>query len=234
MAASLFPPSPVLPKHLEGPVTPRGMTCPASRVPLSTRARPAYGTDQGCTSAALDRFGSAGRCTRKDSRSAAPSDCGVCRRCPSAKAMPRPRRAGGPEATADFRRPPYLARKGAAALLGALLAALLFQRLLRGLLRELLRLLLTFHRPILRRRAGGQKKGRPAGRPLMRFPYVSAAQASGQAQSHIGPSRRFRPPPEGGYLQTTRSGAAARLRFCSPVREIRSNPLGPAAGRPFV
>jgi hypothetical protein len=133
-----------------------------------------------------------------------------------------------------FAEPSYLARKGAAALLGALLAALLFQGLLRGLLRELLRLLLTFHRAILRRRAGGQKKGRPAGRPLMRFPYVSAAQASGQAQSHIGPSRRFRPPPEGGYLQTTRSGAAARLRFCSPVREIRSNPLGPAAGRPFV
>jgi hypothetical protein len=93
---------------------------------------------------------------------------------------------------------------------------------------------LTFHGPILRRRVGGQKKGRPTGRPLVRFPYVSAAQASGQAQSHSEPTGAFRPPPEGGYLQTTRSEAAARPRFCSPVREIRSNPLGPAAGRPFV
>jgi hypothetical protein len=120
-----------------------------------------------------------------------------------------------------------LARKGAAALLGALFAALLFQRLLRDLLRELLRLLLTFHGPILRRRAGGQKKGRPAGRPLVRFPYVSAAQASGQAQTDIAWTGLFRPPPEGGYLQTTRSGAAARLRFCSPVRESRSNSVRP-------
>ena len=59
---------------------------------------------------------------------------------------------------------------------------------------------------------------RAARRPpcKLRFPSVSAAQAAGQAQSHIGWSLEPRPPHEGGYLRTTRSEAAARPRFQFP------------------
>src|SRR3954470_22295965 len=77
-----------------------------------------------------------------------------------------------------------LAGEGAAALLGLLLGPLLLQRLLRNLLAELLGLLLSLHATTLCHRCDGKQKGGPSAALYLRFPSVSAAQASGQAQTH--------------------------------------------------
>jgi len=69
--------------------TARETTFPASLTIASAQEERAYGIEQGCTSAAHDPLRNAGRSTQAGSRSADPSDCGVCRQGSWAKSTPR-------------------------------------------------------------------------------------------------------------------------------------------------
>src|SRR3954465_12512191 len=89
--------------------------------------------------------------------------------------------------------------------------------------------------PAYAKRPDGKERAAPRPPRSLRFPSVSAAQAAGQAQSHIGSSPGPRPPHEGGYLQTTRRETAARSRFeFPPWRRAAGKSQGLAALRPVV
>jgi hypothetical protein len=66
------------------------------------------------------------------------------------------------------------------------------------------------------------EKERAARRPPRICASVRLCGPGGRsALTHGVTARRTVPPREGGYLQATRSGAAARPRFESPLRESR-------------
>jgi hypothetical protein len=79
-----------------------------------------------------------------------------------------------------------------------------------------------------------ERNGRPVGRPYICASVRLCGQGGRSALTHGVTARRPLPPHEGGYLQATRSRAAARPRFESPRRKRAAKSSGPAAWRPFV
>jgi hypothetical protein len=66
-----------------------------------------------------------------------------------------------------------------------------------------------------------EKKGRPVGRPAAALTVRLCGPGGRFAQTHGAELRRLARPQDGGFLQATGNGAAARPRFESPVRESR-------------
>src|SRR4051812_29925839 len=85
------------------------------------------------------------------------------------------------------------------------------------------------------RRFGPLKRERTTRRSSFRVRVRSdsAAQAAGFAPTHLPRIGTAERPYEGGFLQTTQNGAAARPRFESPVRRAAVVFLGPRRTGPF-
>src|SRR5438046_2503080 len=80
----------------------------------------------------------------------------------------------------------------------------------------------------------GKGKGGPSAAPSSARPVHLCGPGVRFAQTHPVRAAQQRPPPAGGYPKTTKSGAAARPRFKSPVRESRSKFVRPRRTGPSV
>ena len=76
--------------------------------------------------------------------------------------------------------------------------------------------------------------GGPSAAQQLRLPSVSAAQAAGSRRPIVRCFRESHLPTMGDFCRRTRSGAAARPRFESPVKRAAGKSSGLAALRPFV